>query len=147
MVATADIITVGLIKKKIHKVTYKKTNSGKYHQHNQVVIHYAQQKMYTQPPILFLQNTTWIKRTKKYASQLSTVVTQTTPELEMTDCNTGKRQAEDETSQPSKKSTPNGKKGTPLQHPSLQDLWLGFQHMELLATDLNGEPYTHTHTP
>ena len=77
-----------------------------------------------------------------YASQLNQ--TTTTPDLEIADVNTKKRQTEGETHHPSKKSTPNSTKGIPIQHPSLQDLWLGFQYMEMLAIDLNVEPYVHT---
>ena len=77
-----------------------------------------------------------------YASQLNQ--TTTTLDLEMADVNTGKRQTEGETSQLNKKSTLNSTKGIPIQHPSLQDLWLGFQYMEMLAIDLNVEPYVHS---
>ena len=77
-----------------------------------------------------------------YASQLNQ--TTTIPNFEMADVNIGKCQTEGETSQHSKKSTPNNTKGIPIQHPSLQDLWLGFQYMEMLAIDLNVEPYVHT---
>ena len=79
-----------------------------------------------------------------HASQPSPVATQALQDMDMIDTNSSKRQVPQGDSQPNKKSTPDGAKGASSSNLNLQDLWLGFQNMEILAIDLSVEPYAYS---
>ena len=64
--------------------------------------------------------------------------------MEIADITLGKRQVSQGNIQPNKKPTPDVAKGTSPSNLNMNDLWLGFQNMEMLAIDLSVKPYAYS---